>query len=194
MGTNSFPTNRQKLWVLLAIAAVLIATPVTLHLEGRPWICTCGVVSLWSGQVCSANNSQHFLDPYSFTHILHGFLFVWLLALIARRLHTSWQFWLAMTFESLWEILENSDFIINRYRTGTAALGYNGDSVVNSLGDIVCCAAGVLVARKLGVRRSLAAFLVLELALLIWIRDSLVLEIIMLVHPINALKAWQMCQ
>ena len=173
---------------------VLIATAMLLHVEGRSWICSCGRVSIWSGPVCSADNSQHFLDLYSFTHVLHGFLYLWLLALIASRFAPAWQFWCAVALGSLWELFENSNFIINRYRTETAALGYQGDSVVNSLGDIACCAAGFLIAKRLGLWRSLVVFSLLELTLLVWIRDSLLLEIIMLVHPIDALKTWQICR
>lgn len=94
----------------------------------------------------------------------------------------------------MWEVFENSAFIINRYRTETAALGYQGDTVVNSFGDILCCAIGFVVARRIGLRRSLIVFVCLEVVLLVWIRDSLVLEILMLLHPVDVLKAWQMCR
>lgn len=113
---------------------------------------------------------------------------------MAPRLATARQLLCAITLGSLWEILENSDFIINRYRTETAALGYQGDTVVNSLGDLFCCAAGFMIARRLGLRRSVVAFVLLEVVLLVWIRDSLLLEIVMLIHPVDALKAWQMCR
>ena len=186
--------ERKSFGAWLAITAVLIATLLLLRAEGRLWICSCGRLSLWAGQICSANNSQQFLDPYSFTHVLHGFLYAWLLTLIVPRLTAAWQFWCAVTLGSLWELLENSDFIINRYRTETAALGYQGDTVVNSLGDILCCMLGFMIARRLGFRRSLLVFIGLELVLLIWIRDSLLLEILMLIRPVGALKAWQMCR
>lgn len=178
----------------LAITAVLIATMFLLRVEGRLWICSCGRLSVWAGQVCSDNNSQQFLDPYSFTHVLHGFLYAWLLMLIMPRLAAAWQFWFAVTLGSLWELFENSEFIINRYRSETAALGYQGDTIVNSLGDILCCMLGFMIARRLGFRRSLFVFIGLEFILLIWIRDSLLLEILMLIHPMSALKAWQMCR
>ena len=186
--------ERKSFGAWLAITAVLIATVLLLRAEGRLWICSCGRLSVWAGQICSANNSQQFLDPYSFTHVLHGFLYAWLLTLIVPRLTAAWQFWCAVTLGSLWELLENSDFIINRYRTETAALGYQGDTVVNSLGDILCCMLGFMIARRLGFRRSLLVFIGLELVLLIWIRDSLLLEILMLIRPVGALKAWQMCR
>ncbi len=94
----------------------------------------------------------------------------------------------------MWEVFENTNFIIDRYRTTTAALGYNGDTVVNSFGDILCCLVGFLIAQRLGLRRSLIAFVVLELILILWIRDSLLLEIVMLVVPLDAISAWQMCR
>jgi hypothetical protein len=183
----------KNLWPSLAIALVLLSTALLLRAEGRLWICSCGRVLLWAGDTCSSNNSQHFLDPYSFTHVLHGILYFWLIALLLPRLKSSWQLWLAVTIASLWELFENSDFIIQRYREETAALGYQGDTVVNSLGDILCCVLGFMIARRLGLRRSVLAFVVTEIVLLFWIRDSLLLEILMLVHPIGALKAWQMC-
>jgi hypothetical protein len=191
---NPSETDRKNFRAWLATAAVLISTILLLRAEGRLWICSCGTLSVWAGQVCSANNSQQFLDPYSLTHVLHGFLYVWLLVLLAPRLSAAWQFWCAVALGAAWEMLENSDFIINRYRTETAALGYQGDTIVNSLGDVLCCMVGFMIARRLGFRRSLLAFLGLELVLLIWIRDSLLLEILMLIHPVGIFKAWQMCQ
>ncbi len=183
----------RKLWPALAIGASFIATAMLLRLEGRLWICACGSLQVWSGQVCSANNSQHFLDPYSFTHLLHGFLFFWLIAWLLRRVGPGWQLALAVAVEAVWEVFENTNFIIDRYRSTTAALGYNGDTVVNSFGDIFCCLLGFMIARRLGLRRSLIVFLALEFVLIVWIRDSLLLEILMLVVPIDAIRAWQMC-
>jgi hypothetical protein len=157
------------------------------------WICACGGLKVWSTQVCSADNSQHFLDPYSFTHVLHGFLFFWLIAWLLPRLNANWQLALAIAVEALWEVFENTNFIINRFRSQTAALGYTGDTVVNSFGDILCCLVGFIIARRLGLRRSLLVFAVLEMVLIVWIKDSLLLEILMLVVPIDAIKAWQIC-
>ena len=190
-GTRSWG---KKLWPVLAILATFAGTAILLHFEGRLWICACGNVRLWAGKVCSSDNSQHFLDPYSFTHLLHGFLFFWLLAWLASRLNGSWQLTLAIAVEGLWEVFENTNFIINRYRSETAALGYNGDTVVNSFGDIVCCLVGFMIARRLGLRRSVIAFAALELILIVWIRDSLLLEILMLVVPLDSVRAWQMCR
>lgn len=184
----------RKLWPALAIVASFIATAILLRLEGRLWICACGHLRVWAGQVCSSDNSQHFLDPYSFTHVLHGFLFFWLIIWLAGRLTPGWQLALAIAVEAAWEVFENTNFIIDRYRSTTAALGYTGDTVVNSFGDILCCLIGFLIAQRLGLRRSLIAFLVLEFVLIVWIRDSLLLEILMLVFPIDAVRTWQMCR
>jgi hypothetical protein len=191
MSIKYFNVDGRK--TLLALVAVSAATALLLRSEGRLWICSCGQILIWSGNVCSSDNSQHFLDQYSFTHLLHGFVYCWLLAWVAPRLLPIRRFWLALCIESLWEVIENSDFIIQRYRETTAALGYQGDTVVNSLGDILSCAAGFMIARQLGPRRSLALFVVIEVVLVIWIRDSLILEVLMLIYPINAIKAWQMC-
>jgi hypothetical protein len=184
----------KKLWPWLLIVAILGVTAMLLRLEGRLWICSCGRLLIWVGQICSSDNSQHFLDPYSFTHVLHGFLFFWLIAWLLPRLKPLSQLSLAVAVEALWEVFENTNFIIERYRTATAALGYNGDTVLNSLGDIVCCLLGFLVARRLGFRRSLIAFVGLEIVLIFWIRDSLLLEILMLVAPVDAIRTWQMCR
>jgi len=190
-------SSGKKLWLVLSIVAVFAATAVLLRLEGRLWLCACGQIFIWVGQVCSSNNSQHLFDPYSFTHLLHGFLFFWLIAGVVKfllpRLKPNWQLILAVALEGAWEVFENTNFIIERYRTATAALGYNGDTVVNSLGDILCCTLGFLVARRLGLRRSLIVFLVLEVVLILWIKDSLLLEILMLVVPVDFIRTWQMC-
>ena len=119
-------------------------------------------------------------------------MFCGLLTLLIRRLPTSWSLCLAITAEAVWEGVENTDTVIQHYRAATAALGYQGDTVMNSLGDILCCGVGFMIARKLGWVRSIMVFLVTEAVLLIWIRDSLLLEMIMLVRPINVIKVWQL--
>lgn len=183
----------RRLWPLLSIVALFSGAAALLRLEGRLWICSCGNVLIWVGQACSSNTSQHLFDPYSFTHVLHGFLFFWLIAWLVPRLHASRQLILAVAVEAAWEVLENSNFVIERYRTATAAIGYNGDTIVNSMGDIVCCIVGFMIAQRLGFRRSLIAFLALELVLIIWIKDSLLLEILMLLVPVDIIRTWQMC-
>jgi Protein of unknown function (DUF2585) len=188
------PTEKRKIWPWVVIPLVLVATALLLRFEGRLWICACGTVRAWSGKVCSSDNSQHFLDAYSFTHVLHGFMFFWLIAWLLPRMKPVSQFTLAVAAEALWEIFENTNFIIERYRSTTAALGYTGDTVVNSLGDILCCIVGFIIAQRLGLKRSLVAFVVLELVLILWIRDSLLLEILMLVLPVDVIRSWQMCR
>jgi hypothetical protein len=188
------PGLANRLWPVLAVFAAFAAAAVLLRLEGRLWICACGKFMIWSGNTCSSDNSQHFLDPYSFTHVLHGFLFFWLITWFVPRLQSNWQLTLAVAIESLWEVFENTNFIIDRYRSQTAALGYTGDTVVNSFGDIACCLLGFIIARRLGLRRSLVVFAALELILIVWIRDSLLLEILMLILPLDAIKAAQMCR
>jgi Protein of unknown function (DUF2585) len=177
-----------------ATGLVLLLMIVLLRVQGRLVACACGYFEVWTSDTCSANNSQQLFDPYSFTHLLHGFLFFWLIALLFTRLTTGWQLWVAVLLESAWEVFENTSFVINKYRTETAALGYQGDTVVNSLGDLACALVGFLIARQLGVRRSLILFLLVELVLIVWIHDSLLLQILMLVQPVEAIKLWQMCR
>lgn len=155
-------------------------------------MCSCNQLLLWSGNVWSSDNSQHLFDPYSFTHLLHGLVLCGLLAWTVPRLSLVWRLWLAIFLEALWEVIENSEFIIRRYREATAALGYEGDTIVNSMGDILTCGLGFILAQRLGLRRSLALFVVTEIVLLVWIRDGLILNIVMLFYPIEAIKAWQM--
>ena len=124
--------------------------------------------------------------------LLHGLVFCGLFALALPRLARKWRLWLAVTLEAVWEVFENSAFVINRYRAATVSLGYQGDSIVNSLGDIAACALGFALAWRLGWRRSAVVFLVTEAVLLLWIRDSLLLNVVMLIYPIEAIKIWQL--
>jgi hypothetical protein len=119
-------------------------------------------------------------------------MFWWLLVWLLPRVSIIWRFALAVSLEALWEVIENSNFVIQRYREATLALGYQGDTVINSLGDILLCAIGFLIARWLGVRRSLAVFVLTEIILIIWIRDSLLLNIVMLIYPLDGIREWQM--
>ena len=186
--------DRPSLVLIVAITLVLLTLIVLLRAEGRHFMCTCGHFAVWISDWCSSNTSQQLLDPYSLTHVLHGFLYFWLIALLFKRMPHAWQFLLAMLLESAWEVFENTSFVINKYRTETAALGYQGDTIVNSLGDLGCALIGFVIARRLGVARSLIAFVLIEVILLLTIHDSLLLQIIMLVRPIEAIKLWQMCQ
>ena len=186
--------SKPRLLQVVASGLVLALMIVLLRAQGRMFLCGCGYFDIWISDTCSSNNSQQLFDPYSFTHVLHGFLFFWLIALLFKRLTASWQLWLALLLESAWEVFENTSFVINKYRTETAALGYTGDTVVNSLGDLACALVGFLVARQLGLRRSLIVFLLVELVLILWIHDSLLFQILMLARPLEAIKLWQMCR
>jgi hypothetical protein len=183
--------SRATYWPWLATAAVLFTAVVLLRAEGRSWWCACGRAFLWTGEADGPHTSQHLLDPYSLTHVLHGVLLCGLFAWGLPRVPPSWRLVLAAGAEALWEVFENSAFVIQRYRTATAALGYQGDTVANSLGDILSCLAGFGLARRLGVRGSVVLAAVTEAVLLVWIRDSLLLNVVMLIHPIDGIRAWQ---
>jgi len=173
------------------MAVVLAVGTYQLRAQGRLWYCSCGYVLPWTNEYWGSNTSQHLLDPASFTHLLHGFVLCGLVALLAPGAPVIWRLWMAVTIEVGWEVLENSPFVIQRYREGTAAFGYHGDTVVNSAGDVLSCALGFLLARRLGFWRSLAVFLAVEGVLAVWIRDGLLLNVLMLIYPIDAVEAWQ---
>jgi Protein of unknown function (DUF2585) len=178
----------------LWMAGIVGATIYQLHRQGRDWICTCGRIRLWNGDVWSAENSQQLLDPYSFTHVLHGMIFYVLFSWLMPRAAFVWRLCFAVAFEALWEIIENTDAVIGRYRGVTAAIGYRGDTILNSFGDIVCFALGFAAARRLGFWRGVLVFVATEVLLLIWIKDSLLLNVIMLISPSEAIRSWQMAR
>jgi len=187
------PVKSRPTWLpWLAYVLLLAGTAWQLQRQGRIWWCACGRPFLWSGDIWSAHNSQHLLDPYSCTHLLHGVAFCGLTWLLGPRVRRVWRLWLALLLECGWELLENTPCVIRRYREATLSLGYTGDSIANSCGDIACCALGFLLAARLGLRRSLLFILAVELLLLAWIRDNLTLNILMLIHPVDAIKAWQL--
>ena len=137
------------------------------------------------------HNSQHLFDAYSFSHVLHGMLFFGLLWLFRKRLSLAWRAALAASIEIAWEMMENSPLVINRYRTATVALGYEGDSIINTMGDVLSLVGGFYVARWLGLWKSVAFFLVIDLGMLLIMRDNLATNVLMLLWPIDAIKRWQ---
>ena len=181
---------------ILAVA-IWLAIGATLLAMGRVPICSCGTVKLWGGVVQSAENSQHIADWYSFSHVIHGLLFYFFAHLLWRRWKwfggkpAAWALPIAVAFEGLWELLENSPIIIDRYRAVTVSFGYEGDSVLNSLSDIGFMALGFWIATKLPWRASLVLALAFELFTLAMIRDNLTLNVLMLVWPLEAVRQWQ---
>jgi hypothetical protein len=181
----------RRVRALCAALGTVAAAALLLRAQGRLWVCDCGRFLAWTSDAWGPDTSQQLFDPYSLTHVLHGFAFCGLLAWGLPRLHWVWRLSLAVLAESAWEVIENTEFVIRRYREATAALGYNGDTVVNSLGDIAACALGFLIARRLGPLSTILAFVATELFLLVWIRDSLLLNVLLLIYPLEGIKAWQ---
>ena len=172
-----------------AASLILVGSAALLFLMERPPICTCGRVALW-GPV-GPTQSQMLADWYSASHVVHGLLFYAALWLVARRWPVERRFTVALLIEAAWEVAENTPMVIDRYREATAALGYMGDSMVNSLSDIAMMAAGFLAARKLPVWASVALIALLELVPLLVIRDNLTLNVWMLLAPNDAIRIWQ---
>ena len=189
---NELTSRQRRLWLGVAIVILLVLTALQLRSQGRLWLCSCGALYFWVGDIQSAHNSQHLFDPYSLTHLLHGLAFFWFLTLAAGRFSKELQVGLTVLMESAWEVAENSRFIIERYREATIALGYEGDTIVNSVADIAICTGGFVLGGYLGLRRSVVLFAATEVVLAFWIRDGLLLNIVMLIHPFEAIKSWQM--
>ena len=180
-----------KKYIIASIIIVVLAV-IVLFSMGRIPFCKCGVISIWSSDVMSSEQSQQFADPYTFTHIIHGIIFYFLLwLLLGKRLSPLQRFALAIGIESAWEILENTDYVINRYREATISLDYYGDSIFNSVGDIIAMTIGFISAWKFPRKVTVGIVIVIELLLLYFIHDNLTINIIMLIHPISAIKTWQ---
>jgi uncharacterized membrane protein YiaA len=175
----------------LATFVIVIAAAAILLAMGRPPICTCGTVALWEPSALSPRTSQMLADWYSPSHLVHGFLFYGFLWWVARAMPVERRFLIALLVETAWEVAENTPMVIDRYREATTAIGYTGDSVINSLSDIAMMAVGFLAARRLPLWVSIAIVLVLELVPLFVIRDNLTLNVWMLLAPNDAIRVWQ---
>jgi hypothetical protein len=176
--------------VLIALGLIGVQAVVE-HAMGRVAICTCGYVKLWEGDVNSSGNSQHLTDWYSFSHLIHGFGFYLLFWLVGRRWPVGLRFLAALTLEISWELIENSSFIIDRYRAETISLNYYCDSIINSVSDTLMATTGFWLAYYLPVTAIVLLTLAMEIGVGYAIRDNLTLNIIMLIHPVAWIKAWQ---
>lgn len=185
-------THARRFWLpYLATALIIAAAAVWLWADGRVLICKCGEVKLWHGAVVSSENSQHISDWYTPSHIIHGFLFFGALWLVARRLSLGWRLAIATLVESAWELVENSNAVIERYRSVTISLDYFGDSVINSVSDILAMVLGFWLAARLPVWATIAIALGFEATTIWLIRDGLALNVLMLLWPIPEVAAWQ---
>jgi hypothetical protein len=179
-------------WRHAAVAAAIVAAmAVALSLMGHPAICKCGYVKLWHGVPLSSENSQHISDWYTFSHVIHGFGFYALAWLVARKQPLGVRLIAAVVLECGWEVFENTDFVINRYREVTISLDYYGDSVLNSVMDVAAMVLGFFVAARLPVWGTIVLTLAFEAFVGYSIRDNLLLNIIMLIYPLDVIKRWQ---
>jgi Protein of unknown function (DUF2585) len=189
--SNTGPRRFSNLHWALLTAVILATAAIALSAMGRVPICKCGYIKFWHGVVASSENSQHISDWYTFSHVIHGFGFYALLWLIGRRWPVGLRLALATAIEGGWEILENTDMVINRYREATISLDYYGDSVINSVSDIAAMVAGFLLASRLPILVIVMLTIAMEVGVGYYIRDNLLLNILMLLYPLDAVRRWQ---
>lgn len=158
---------------------------------GRVPICTCGTIDLWVSDRDGLKTSQMIADWYSPSHVIHGFLFYLALWFVLRSSRVEWRFLGALFLEAAWEVFENTPLVINHYRATATAAGYLGDSVLNSISDILMMCVGFAAARKLPLWASIAVVILLEVVPLYLIRDNLTLNIWMFIAPNHSIEAWQ---
>lgn len=185
---NARLTSRD--YVLIALGLIALQVAVLLAL-GRAPICPCGTIKLWHGTVNSSENSQHIFDWYTPSHVIHGILLYAVLRFVFPKLPVMQRFLIALGIEVAWEILENTPLVIERYRSGTISLGYQGDSIVNSVADALSMSFGFFLASRLPVAISVLLVIVLELFVVYVVRDNLFLNVLMLLHPLDPIREWQ---
>jgi hypothetical protein len=176
----------------LAAAALLTLFVLVQYLQGRPAWCQFGL-GFWTG-AWDRCTSQQLFDPYTLSHVLHGVIFYWMLWPLAAKIELPWRMTAGLAVEIGWELLENSTWVIERYRQQTAALGYIGDSIINSLVDVLATMVGFAFAARFSWKASVAIYLVFELGMLAWARDNLTLNVLMLFFPVDAVKEWQLAR
>jgi hypothetical protein len=177
---------------LLVSLGIVAAIAALMFWMGRLPICKCGYIKLWHGGRGDSEISQHLADWYTYSHVLHGVIFYFLLWFVFRgRLSVAARLVIATLIEGAWELFENTPFIINRYRSQTISRDYFGDTIINTVGDMLAMIVGFLIAARLPAWVTVFLLIATELVLLYLIRDNLLLNIIMLVYPLEWIKQWQ---